>query len=509
MIGWLIVGVTLAVGYGWAARLLRQKDSLSLYLAPYQSGWLTVLLGLALSVSALTLIMLAEGLLGIPLTLVGIAVPYFALMLPGWWRVRLTMPRLPSGWERRFALLLLLALSVAILFNGAYLPFSRDDTLGIYQPAAQAIYRMGALVPVSSTLNVYNTYPMLVQLSYAYAYFASGWENEYLAKTIATLLSLACIPAAYVLGAQIRGERAGWLAALILALTPFYSRWASSGYVDLPMAFFFTLAAIFALHLSGSRGWINALLTGALIGLAAWTKNAALLAVPLLVIGLVWLRYRTRIRWQYAALALFACAVVAAPWYVRNLLDAGYIIPATAWTDQAQRTLGNALVFITHTQDFGVSGWLIVGGIVATVALIIRRPFMFTDRVDGEFISFRTLKAKQRYDAAVQAAPGQVLILLWTLPFFAAWWLFVSYDPRFLLLFLPLLCALAGDWLVRLWDSLDRAWNPRYRIALALLILIFITPILWQAVEYKSALLRHPLMTDAEKRALVGRSPEP
>jgi 4-amino-4-deoxy-L-arabinose transferase-like glycosyltransferase len=269
------------------------------------------------------------------------------------------------------------------------------------------------------------------------------------------------------------------------------------------------MAAIFALRLSRSRGWIDALLTGAMVGLAAWTKNAALLGVPLLVLGLSWLGYRTRIRWRHAALVLIACAAVAAPWYVRNQLDAGYIMPPTAWTDQAQRTLENVLVFLTHPQDFGVSGWLIVGAVVATIALIIRRPCVFTPLVYGAFINFRTPKAKERHEAAERAAPGQVLILLWTLPFFAAWWLFVSYDPRFLLLFLPPLCALAGDWLARLWDEYGTRIPPRALVVLALGVLLLLAPILWQSVEYKGALLRDPLMSDADKRVLVGRSPTP
>jgi 4-amino-4-deoxy-L-arabinose transferase-like glycosyltransferase len=474
MIGWLIVALTLAAGYGWAARLLRE------------SGWLTVLLGLALSVGTLTLLMLIESLLGIPLTLAGTAVPYFALMLPGWWRVRVNLPRVPSGWERRFALLVLLAISGAVLFNGAHLPFYRDDALGIYQPAAQAIYQSGALVPVTPTGNVYNAYPVLVPLSYAYAYFASGWENEYLAKTIATLLSLACIPAAYVLGKEIRDERAGWVAALVLALTPFYSRWASSGYVDLPMAFFYTLAAVFALRLSKSGKVLDALLAGALVGLAAWTKNAALLGVPLLALWLVWCAYQRWIGWRAAALSLVACAVVAAPWYVRNLLGAGLIVPATAWTDQAQRSAESVLAFLNRPQDFGAAGWVIVGGIIAALIDVIAA-------VRGAQQDARRLR-------------GLALILLWTLPFFAAWWLFVSYDPRFLLLFLPLLCVLAGDWLARLWERVNPAWRPRALIVLALIVLVLATPIVWRAVEYKSALLRNPLMTDAEKRTLVGRS---
>src|SRR5690606_16706000 len=110
---------------------------------------------------------------------------------------------------------------------------------------------------------------------------------------------------------------------------------------------------------------------------------------------------------------------VAAPWYIRNLIGAGFIIPATAWTDQAQRTLATLFAFITRPENFSIPGWLIVVSVVLSTIHVIRR------KLD---------------------APGHLLILLWVLPFFAAWWLLVSYDPRFLLLFLPPLCALAGVW---------------------------------------------------------------
>ena len=167
------------------------------------------------------------------------------------------------------------------------------------------MYQTQTLVPLTGADSLYRAYPVLIPLNYTYAYFASGWENEYLAKTIATLLSLACIPAAYVLGKKLRGERTGWLAALVLALTPFFSRWASSGYVDLPMAFFYTLAAIFALRLydDHSASLLDAALAGALIGLAAWTKNAALIGIVLLALWLVWCWINRRIGWRAVASA--------------------------------------------------------------------------------------------------------------------------------------------------------------------------------------------------------------
>src|SRR3954470_24434838 len=115
ILGWLLVALTLIAGYGWAARLLREQT------------WLTALLGLALSVGVLSLIMLWEGFLSIHLSLGGIALPYFLVMLPGWWHAKLSLPSIPARWEKRFALLVLLAICALELFNGAYWPFYRDD----------------------------------------------------------------------------------------------------------------------------------------------------------------------------------------------------------------------------------------------------------------------------------------------------------------------------------------------------------------------------------------------
>ncbi|MBI1256081.1 MAG: hypothetical protein GC204_01300 [Chloroflexi bacterium] len=462
--GWLLVALTVAAGYGWAARLLREQN------------WLTVLLGLALSVGLLSLIMLWEGLLGISFSLVGISLPYFALMLPGWWRVRLSLPGIPARWEKRFALLILLTICALELFNGAYWPFYRDDTIGIYQPAAQAIYQTQTLVPLTGADSLYRAYPILIPLNYSYAYFASGWENEYLAKTIATMLSLACIPATYVLGKKLRGERTGWLAAMILTLTPFFSRWTSSGYVDLPMAFFYTLAAVFALRLYEKRSLIDAALAGVLVGLAAWTKNAALISILLLALWLAWCWLNKRIGWREVMLSLVICALVAAPWYIRNLVGAGFLMPATAWTDKAQRTLESIFVLVTHPENFGAPGWLMLAGIFAALPAALR-----------------------------QRKPGEMLLLLWTLPFFAAWWLFVSYDPRFLLLFLPLLCVLAGDLLARFWARIGIEWQPRVLFVIALITLFLTMQVVLHTVDYKNAILHNPLMSDADKRSVVGR----
>jgi 4-amino-4-deoxy-L-arabinose transferase-like glycosyltransferase len=487
---YLLVAFVIVSAFPWAALLLKAASPV-----------FTAAVTLALSIGTLTLVMLWEGLLGVPFSTLGITLPHLLLMLPGailWWRGRQAAgnsrtdispastgavlraeSQSVSEWMRakRLPLLLLVAVCAAVLFNAVYWPFHRDDALGIYQPHAQAMYQLRGLIPLRGADSLYLTYPMLIPTAYTYAYLASGWENEYLANLVGALLSVGCLPVAYWLGSLLKDERAGWLSALLLATAPAFSRWASAGYVDLPMAFFYGLAGVFAIRLWHGERWQDALLSGVMIGLAAWTKNAALIGVPLLTLWLLWALLNRRIRLPLAALSLFACLLVAAPWYLRNLASAGFLVPDTAWTDQAQRTLDNLFVFITRFDNFGLTGWLAVLGVIYAVGVV---------RCRGK-------------------APEHLLHLLWTLPFFAAWWLFVSYDPRFLLLFLPPLCALGGALLTEAWNFIPQRWHPPVRLVLIALALLLTARAVWFGVEYKDEMLRNPLMGDADKRVIVGR----
>jgi 4-amino-4-deoxy-L-arabinose transferase-like glycosyltransferase len=437
--------------------------------------------------------MLWEGLLGVPFSLWGVTLPYLALMLPGWWlwwhsrglRTGGLNPLLenmtgsaPLGPQFRwFIVVLLVVIAAGVLFNAAYWPFYRDDTLGIYAPQAATLFETRTLIPVDRIDVLYDTYPMLVPLTYTYTYLVSGWANEYLAKFVSALLALACLPAAYELGKALYGRMSGELAALLLALTPTFSRWASSGYVDLPMAFFYTLAALFAWRLWQTRHWSDALMTGLLIGLAAWTKNAGLIGIGVLTLWLLWALIHWRIGWREIVLALLTCAIIAGPWYARNLLLGGVLIPDTAWVDQAQRSSQNLMVFITRDELFGLVGWFILAAVM------------------GALVRF----ARMRGDA-----PEHGLLLLWTLPFFAAWWLFVSYDPRFLLLLLPPLTVLSGAWLAYMWASVvPQRWRYVASFLAGAVLLAMSLLVIWNSVEFKDAIRRNPLMDDAAKRILI------
>jgi hypothetical protein len=175
------------------------------------------------------------------------------------------------------------------------------------------------------------------------------------------------------------------------------------------------------------------------------------------------------------------CALVAAPWYIRNLVGAQMLIPATAWTDQAERTVTTLLAFVTYSGNFGLPGFVILAGVGMAVAELVRRSAHFAPELHS----------------------GYALLLLMTVPFFMAWWLFVSYDPRFLLLFLPLLAIMGALALVRLGELLPERWKKPLAVAIAMLALVLAASVVWNSVDFKRELLRQPFMDDATKHTIV------
>ena len=474
LFAWLLCGLLLAAFIPAACALLAGRERPAL--------GLTAALTLAFFAGAVSLVVLWEGLLSIPFSALGITVPVLALSMPGWWAWRKAgrpLPRRPvlSRWEL-LALVLTGLIAAAILFNSLVIPFYRDDTLGIYLPQAQALFETRALLPLTGADSLYLAYPMLNQHLIAFTFMASGWENDYLAKALLTLLSLGCLLAAYALGERAAGRRAGWMAALLLALTPSFGRWASAGYADLPMAFFYSLSAVFALRLWDEGRLRDAVLAGALMGLAAWTKNAALPGLGVIVLAFAVIGLRRRATWRVLAAGFGAMLLVAAPWYIRNLLGAGFLMPDTVWTDRASATVDSLFALLNRPGNFGLSGWLGFFGALWAVVLIAQRG---------------------------RGTPALIALLVWSAPLFGLWWLFASYDPRFLLYILPMTSALGAVFVNCAYESLMGRPRVVFRWVLAAFAVSMTCYMLWISVEYKDELLRAPLMSDIERRALVGR----
>jgi hypothetical protein len=478
--GLALTGFGTVFAYGWALRLLPKERRTWLDLA---------LVTLALSLGGLTLWMfwvalLLPGRLNLATALAGPA----ALGGIGLWAIRrhsaphsLESGTTPSSGVLDAVLVCLVSLTcAAILFNSVYWPFSEEDALAIYAPLAKRIYRTGAL-PVGGRL--YEAYPMALPLAYAYTHWAAGAVNEYLARLVPGLLGAGVLGVTALLGRELLSARTGWLAAALLGLTPAFCRWASSGYADVPASFYFTMSALFAWRWCRDARAEDGLLAGVMAGLAMWTKNSALtlvVSLPVLVALRWWMarvKYREPLRrlpWRQIALSGGAVVAIALPWYLRNLVLFDFLFPPP-WTYRVQHDL-ETLLAMTTWRSWAVSGWLFSASIACGLIAALR---------GGK-------KAKQ-----------WALLLIYTLPFYAAWWWMADYDPRLLMVTTPLLAVMAALMLENLAQilrvHLTAAW---FRLATTLVAVALISTApfsLRQAVQHKPVIVIHPLSTDAEK----------
>src|SRR5258708_6091756 len=356
----------------WARWLLHRAEGTALI--PANSIVLLALTTLGLSIGLLSLVMLWMGLLGIRIdwriaavVCVGIgASGFLARDKPYLLRDQalIAVPPRPLQEIANVARIIIAVIVVLVLFNAVYWPFHRDDAVVIYASYGKTIASTGRL-PVGQS---YETYPMLVPLSYAFTHQAAGWVDEHLAALIPALLSVGVIGAAYLLGSELFSRSTGLIAALLIAITPTFTQWASAGYVDLPCGFFYGMSVMFLARHDRTRSWPDALLAGAMAGLAAWTKNSGLLIVGSIAVWVLyrwWMaRYSTdprALNIRSVLLIAGAFLVVAGPWYARNLSMAGLLVPPTGWTSQAERTLPNLIPYITDAQYY-VVGWLFTAG---------------------------------------------------------------------------------------------------------------------------------------------------
>jgi hypothetical protein len=487
LLAWVIVAAALASGLGWASWLVARSPR------DAGDGWLVPLLALALGSAGISLSGLWLGLVGLPLRWETILAVLVLLQTPGWVLAirartlpgsfaRPSLPSLtPAHVPTLVAYVVLALVALAILFNGVYWPLSRDDAC-LYGQFGDSIAQTGLLPPLWADPVLQAGYPMHIQLTHAFAYSLAGWPNQYLAGLALTILSLAAVPAAYTLARLLFGAREALVAAVLLMLSEPFVQWASASYVDLPMAFFYTLAAVFAWRLWQRGNPWDALVAGLLIGLAAWTKNAGLVALLVLLAWVVWGLLWRRVTLAGAVVAMLAALAVAGPWYARNLVEAGIVLPATVWTDDVRHTLDTLFIHLRHQGFFRIAPLASLVGVFAAAGLLL----------------WRRLRA-----------PHLALLLLWVVPFHLAWWLFANYDPRFLLLYTPVLVVLGAWLLVRVYDRLPRSSRPAVLALVTGLVILGGAQAAWIGVEHKDEIMHQPLQGDLQKRTLVNEPYSP
>ena len=254
--------------------------------------------------------------------------------------------------------------------------------------------------------------------------------------------------------------------------------------------------------LYASRWWDSgklqdAVLADVLAGLAIFTKQSALTwLVSLETIPVLWCiatqrqviaRRRQRVVEGLDGIAIPAI-VIALPWYVRNGLLSGWgnVLPVAGLYHLLETKTGwlGLLPTLAWPRDFGqVLAWAYASGWVVGTTL-------------AAWQGWRILKGKQ------DTVPTDLILAVMIIPYWLVWWTTFSFDPRFLLLILPL----KAIWAARLlaWGVTwlgERVRMPRLagRIGGAALLLGLL---LWGSQDRLAGVywaVAQPLATDEQK----------
>ena len=201
-----------------------------------------------------------------------------------------------SANSRRLAAILCLAVLVRIAFAAGYQ--GQDDKHYIFYAATLALDgRVPIEVPNLWVARIGNWLPIA-------ASFRLFGMSEWVACIYAMLCSVGSVALVFFTGRVLVGERAALVAALLAAVFPLDACYATTAFVDLPVAFFMLLALhqVIVGQRSGSSG--RFFLAGLAAGWAYMCRETALLIlIPFGVYFLVW-------RWSWKHLRAIVAGVL-------------------------------------------------------------------------------------------------------------------------------------------------------------------------------------------------------
>jgi hypothetical protein len=134
-------------------------------------------------------------------------------------------------------------------------------------------------------------------------------------KLVVCFIGASTIAFTGLAGREAAGERTGLIAAAIAAVYPFL--WVADGALLAESLYAALIAASLwlALRFVRTRSLADAAWFGGALGLAALARGEALFLVPLLLVPLAWIARS----WRAGVVMFAACAIVIAPWTIRNL----------------------------------------------------------------------------------------------------------------------------------------------------------------------------------------------
>lgn len=280
------------------------------------------------------------------------------------WVDTLSQPRVTA------VLVFVLALAVRLTYNltveRGYVPL---NDAALYDQLAQHMLQWHCFcinAPGHSITSRSPVYPLFL----AGIYLVSGHDPLHARLALSVVGSITCVLTSMIAG-DLFGRRAGLVAGLIAVTYPQLFIWDAFMYSESLAICFFAASCLMVMRTARDPSWRRWLLVGGFLGLTALVRPNG---IYVLIAVVVWMALAVRahvLTWRQGALnvalCVLACAVVLAPWTIRNaVVTDGAFVPLTS--DSGDVLAGAYNDFVYSNPGAG-GGWVNPGRIPEYAAL--------------------------------------------------------------------------------------------------------------------------------------------
>jgi hypothetical protein len=276
-----------------------------------------VLYSLGLGFGALGLLILLLGLIGLLQSAVFTVISVALTLLTTRAGLRLVRHNFPPRPSRVVTLYLIPALGLALTV--ALTPPTSWDGLFYHLTGPKLYLQAGGIQPGIDIPHL--NFPSLFEMLFT---MAMGLRGAVSAKLLHYLFNLMLAGLVYQIARDHLKVKNGWSAVLFLYATPMVLALSGWAYNDLALAFYQVGAVLAILEWRRERQSSMLVLSGIFCGLAMGLKYTSFVA-PLFLIGVVIWDRRSHLAngIRHLSQLVLPAALVAAPWYVKNLLFTG------------------------------------------------------------------------------------------------------------------------------------------------------------------------------------------
>ncbi len=256
-----------------------------------------MILSFGLGTGILTFLMFFWGFLNLPIKyfiifisiLAGLILIFYIFPGKHWKMPKIKMRRLNLNWLEVILILIILFQVFYVFSTSMMRPIINFDAVANYGLKAKMIfYENKNFFNLDSNVflggDSHINYPLHVPLLMAWIYFGMGQVNDVLVNIIFAFYFLALIGFVYLSLKEEISRQNSLIFTMFLSTLPLLVYHGFNAYCDLPLAFYFTVAAISLFKYFKNKNKTDLFLAGIFAGLITWIKNEGLILVGILLI---------------------------------------------------------------------------------------------------------------------------------------------------------------------------------------------------------------------------------